>query len=111
MHNDYTFALAAALESSDHDIYYSSQLKGIYCGKNTYLGLPIIDGKRLVKVELTQKGGKNTNRKVGIVSNVYRVSETPVSVDGGAFINQNSDTDSSTVYTYNLSNTNSNLRY
>lgn len=104
---EYTFALSAALESKDHDIYFNESANGVYCGKNTYLGLPIIDGKRLVKIELTQKGAQNSNRKVGIVSSIYRASDKPIPVTGGEFLSQNSNG----VYTYDLSNTDPNLRY
>lgn len=106
---NYTFALSAALGAAEHDIYFSDGSKGVYCGKDTYLGLPIIDGMRLSKVEITQAGISNSNRKVGIVSNVYKASNdySNITVEGGDFQNQVN----ARIYTYTLNNTNSNTRY
>lgn len=111
----YDFTLADPNGAEKHNIRLDT--KGVYVGTLRFFGLPAIEGKKLVKVEMVQ-GASNKNpetffRNVGIAKWVLH-KDVPVDqrqyVDGGEPQNQ-AVTEEGTVYTYELSGTAPNTVY
>ena len=110
---DYYFTFADPHGATAHNIYFKPE--GVHCGGYRYFGLPAIEGKKLVKVVMTQNAStqKETyERLVGITSWVYNVEDTQAQnmkyVDGGEPQKQNTNMAS---YTYDLSETAGNTIY
>lgn len=111
----YDFTLADPNGAQAHNIYLGTD--GLYSGTLRYFGLPAIEGKKLVKVEMEQnasnKDPEKFTRNVGVAKWVYH-KDVPVDqiqyVDGGEPQNQ-AVTVEGTVYTYELSGTAPNTVY
>ena len=76
---EFDFVFADPNGATAHNIYLDPA-KGVYCGTYRYLGLPALEGKKLVKVEITQNASTLENasnpREVGIAVRVYNVDNT-----------------------------------
>lgn len=111
----YDFTLADPNAAENHNIYHDSS-KGLYSGTLRYFGLPAIQGKKLVKIEMVQ-GASNKNpdsftRNVGVAKWVYHKD---VAIDQIQYVEggepQNQAVTNGTVYTYELSGTAGNTVY
>ena len=111
----FDFILADPNAATAHNIYLDPA-KGVYLGTYRYLGLPALEGKKIVKAEITQNASTIENatnpRDVGICVRVYNVDNTKDKnikyVEGGD--PQAQDTNLAT-YTYELSETAVNTVY
>lgn len=113
---DYDFTFADPDNAVSHNIYLSSS-KGVYSGTQRFFGLPAIDGKKLVRVEMVQNASTKTQdsfvRNVGVTRNVYAAADAVADSDyeyvqGGE--PQNQRTNGMTYY-YELSGTQLNTVY
>ena len=100
---DYTYTL--------DDVDYTFALKNVKCNSGylmltqpAVLGLPAIDGYKLIKVEATNSGSCSTSTKVGISSSSSEANY----VTGGSIQTWST---TSTTYTYNLTETSVNTMY
>ena len=110
---DYYFTFADPHGATAHQIYLVPE--GIHCGGYRYFGLPAIEGKKLVKIEMVQAASQKDasyERLVGVTSWVYTVEDTQAInikwVDGGEPQKQN---DNMGTYTYELNGTSGNTVY
>ena len=110
---DFTFADPNGAEK--HNIYLSPENKGVYSGTLRYFGIPAIEGKKIVKIEMVQNASTKTVetffRNVGVTPWVYHkdVAVTDIQyVSGGEVQNQNTNGE---TYTYELSGTYPNRVY
>lgn len=112
---DFDFIFADPNGAVAHNIYLDPA-KGVYCGTYRYLGLPALEGKKIVKVEITQNASTLDNpsnpRDMGISTRVYNVENSSDKnvkyVDGGEPQGQNTNM---ATYTYDLSETAVNTVY
>ena len=110
---DFTFADPNGAEK--HNIYLHPENKGVYSGTLRYFGIPAIEGKKIVKIEMVQNASTKTVetffRNVGVTPWVYHkdVAVTDIQyVSGGEVQNQNTNGE---TYTYELSGTYPNRVY
>ena len=110
---DYYFTFADPHGATAHQIYLVPE--GVHCGGYRYFGLPAIEGKKLVKIEMVQAASQKEasyERLVGVTSWVYNVEDTQAInikwVDGGEPQKQN---DNMGTYTYELNGTSGNTVY
>ena len=111
----YDFTLADPNGAEKHNIRLDADRKGVYSGTLRYFGLPAIEGKKLIKVEMVQNASTKTQetffRNVGVTPWVYHkdiaISEIQY-VQGGEVQNQNTNGE---TYTYELSGTYPNTVY
>ena len=110
---DFYFTFADPHGATAHQIYLVPE--GVHCGGYRYFGLPALEGKKLVKVEMTQAASNKDatyERLVGITAWVYNVEDTQNKnikyVDGGEPQYQNTNM---ATYTYELSGTSGNTVY
>lgn len=110
---DYYFTFADPHGATAHQIYLVPE--GVHCGGYRYFGLPAIEGKKLVKIEMVQAASNKDatyERIVGVTSWVYNVEDTQAKnlkyVEGGEPQYQNTN---GAVYTYELSGTSGNTVY
>lgn len=110
----YDFTFADPDNAKAHNIYLSTG-KGVYSGTLRYFGLPAIEGKKLVMVEMVQnastKDPSTFTRNVGVAKQVY-ASDFAVAdieyVQGGEPQNQATNGE---TYVYELSGTAVNTVY
>ena len=110
---DYYFTFADPHGATAHQIYLVPE--GVHCGGYRYFGLPAIEGKKLVKIEMVQAASQKEasyERLVGVTAWVYNVEDTQAInikwVDGGEPQKQN---DNMGTYTYELNGTSGNTVY
>lgn len=106
--NDYDFTFADPDGAKAHNIYLSTG-KGVYSGTLRYFGLPAIEGKKLVKVEMVQnastKDPATFTRNVGVSKQVYAADFNVADIEyvpGGEPQNQVTNGE---TYVYELSGT------
>lgn len=112
----YDFTLADPDNASAHNIFYGISNGGVYVGSLRYFGLPAIEGKRLVAVEMVQ-GASNQNpasftRNVGVTENIGDAKNAEVVVKyvkGGE--SQNQAATNGVTYRYELEGTEENTVY
>ena len=112
---DYDFTFADPNGAEKHNIRLDPENKGVYSGTFRYFGLPAIEGKKIVKIEMVQNASTKTSatffRNVGVTAWVYHkdVAITDIQyVSGGEVQNQNTNGE---TYTYELSGTYPNRVY
>ena len=110
---DYYFTFADPHGATAHQVYLVPE--GVHCGGYRYFGLPAIEGKKLVKIEMVQAASQKDasyERLVGVTAWVYNVEDTQAGnikwVDGGEPQKQN---DNMGTYTYELNGTSGNTVY
>ena len=107
---DYQFILANPREASgDAMPYYNAEKGALYMTTHRYLGFPVIEGYKLVKVVLDNRSLKD-NRFVGVSSDIGKSTDDPTFVEGGEEVT----TDKlANVYgsTFNLKNTEAGMQY
>lgn len=111
----YDFTLADPNGAENHNIYHDSS-KGLYSGTLRYFGIPAIQGKKIVKIEMVQgasnKDPEKFTRNVGVAK---WVCHKDVAIDQIQYVEggepQNQAVTDGTVYTYELSGTAGNTVY
>lgn len=111
----YDFTIADPNGAEKHNIYLDPT-KGVYSGTLRFFGIPAIEGKKIVKIDMVQnasnKNPETFTRNVGVAKWVFH-KDVPVDqiqyVEGGE--PQNQAATDGTVYTYELSGTAPNTVY
>lgn len=85
--------------------YFSSEEGAVILPKSRYLGLPAVDGYKLIKVKFVIRAG--TAAKYIISRNVTSDSETPEIVSGG----EEQSNSGATEFTFNLTGTEAGVQY
>ncbi len=110
---NYNFILADATDATKDQVYYNSANKLTTNAIHRYIGLPAIEGKKLVKIECTSAQNSTTKapRNVGITSKLYATSDYS---DNVQYVNKEGEIaikKENTKYTFNLVDSKSNTVY